>query len=80
MLANLCTFIWTGHPKTYTEIDFERVVNEPLEGSQSTNHEDADRKSVPQTSKANLAVYSADRLARSLTRLAVVVEFRHHDI
>lgn len=59
---------------TYAEIDFEGVIDEPLERGQSTNHEDADRKSVPQTTEADLPVDPANSLTSALAGLAVVVQ------
>jgi hypothetical protein len=66
--------------KTYTEVHLEGVVDEPLESSQSTNHENTDWQSVPQTAETDLAVDSANGLASALAGLAVAVEFRDHYI
>jgi hypothetical protein len=60
--------------------DLERVVDEPLERSKGTNHEDTDRQSVPQAAEANVAVDARNGCAGTLTCLAVAVELRHHDI
>jgi hypothetical protein len=51
-----------------------------LERSQSTDHEDANGQSIPQTAESDFAVNPADGLASTLTSLAVIVQFRDHDI
>lgn len=66
------TVVWR---RTYAKVHLERIINEPLERRQSTNHEDPDRQTVPQPTEANLAVYPANRLARALASLAIIVEF-----
>jgi hypothetical protein len=65
---------------TYPEVHLEGVVDEPLERGKSTNHEDSNRQTVPQTAESNLAVDPADSLASALAGLAVAVEFRNHYI
>jgi hypothetical protein len=49
----------------YTEVDFERVVDEPLKRGQSTDHEDRGRQTVPQLTEADPTVYPADGLTRA---------------
>lgn len=71
---------YTAVGTTYTKVDLEGVVDKPLERSQSTNHEDTDRQSVPKTTETDLAVYPANSLASALASLPIAVELRDHDI
>lgn len=74
-------FKWRGNRnRTYTKVDLERVVNQPLEGGKSTDHDNSHRKTVPQTLKANVAIDSAHSLGSTLASLAVRVELGNHDI
>lgn len=63
-----------------TEGDLERIVDQPLERSQGTDHEDTCRQSVPQTAETNVAVDPGDSLSSALAGLTVAVEFRNHYI
>lgn len=69
-----------GRRNTYTEVHLERIVDQPLESSQSTNHANPHRQTVPQPAEADVAVDPADRRARTLARLAVGIQLRHHHI
>jgi hypothetical protein len=54
-LKDVSAFVNKG---TYAKIDLERVVDEPLEGSQRADHEDTDRQSVPKPLEPNITIYS----------------------
>ena len=41
-----------------TQPDLKRIVDEPLESGQSTDHDDSDGQSVPQAAEADVAVDS----------------------
>lgn len=63
-----------------TKIHLEGIVDQPLEGSQSANHEDTRRQPVPQAAEPNVAVDARDGLACALAGFAVAVEFGDHDV
>lgn len=69
-----------GKTSTYAEVHLERIVDQPLESSQSTDHADPHRQTVPQSAEANVAVNPAYRRARALARLAISIELRHHHV
>jgi len=65
---------------TYTEVDLETVVDQPLERSQSTDHDNSDGETVPKTRETNVAVDSAHSLGSTFTCLSVGIQLADHDI
>ena len=65
---------------TYSQEHLERIINEPLSASKSTNHYDSDSKAIEQPFEANILVYTADCLESTFSWLTVAVQFRDHDI
>ena len=47
---------------------------------QSSDHDDPDRQTIPQSHKANIAIDTRQRLRSTLARLAVSVQLRDHDV
>lgn len=63
-----------------TNRNLERIIDQPLEGSKSTDHDNSQTDTRPQASEANLAVDSANCLASTFAGLAVAVQLADHDI
>lgn len=63
-----------------TKGDLERIINQPLECGQGTNHEDTCWKTIPQTAETDIAVDPRNGLPSTFAGLAVAVEFRNHYI
>lgn len=78
--AESINILQSSKDKTYTEVDLEGVVDQPLEGSQSTDHANAHGQTVPQASEANVAVDPANGCTSALTSLAIGVQLRHHHV
>lgn len=55
-------------------------VDCPLKTSQSSNHNDTHRESVPESRKPNVLVDTAHRSTKSFTRSSIRIEFADHDI
>jgi hypothetical protein len=66
--------------RTYAEVHLERIVNQPLERSERTNHANPDRQTVPQPAETNVSINPADSLASTLTGLAIGIQLRHHHV
>jgi len=62
------------------EVDFERIVDEPLKGCQGPNHDDSHRETVPEACEANVTIDSAHRLSGGFASLTFRVQFADHDI
>lgn len=63
-----------------SDVGLERVIEEPLETSESTNHNNTDRETIPETTETNLAVDTANSSTDRLTRLLLSVNLRNHNI
>ena len=63
-----------------TNRNLERIIDQPLEGSKSANHDNSESNARPQASEANLAIDSADGLTSAFASLAVTVQFTDHDV
>lgn len=71
-------FLGTGGGET--NVTLERVVKEPLETGEGTDHDNTDGETVPETTETNLGVDTADGLAGGLTGLLLSVDLGDHDI
>jgi hypothetical protein len=56
------------------------VINQPLKRRQCPNHQNPNRQPIPQPRKPNIAINPSHRLACSLSRLSVRIEFGNHDV
>lgn len=65
---------------TYTHEDLEVIIDHPLQTGKCSDHDNSDRKTVPETTKANVLVNTTQGTAKGFTRLAVGVQFADHDI
>src|SRR5690606_9926108 len=63
-----------------THKDLERIVNQPLQTREGTNHDNPDWQSVPQTHESNVLVDSGHGTAERFSGLAVGIELADHDV
>lgn len=76
----LSRHLFLGTSGGETNVGLERVVKEPLETSEGTNHNNTDGETVPETTETNLGVDTANGLAGRLTGLLLSVNLGDHDI
>ena len=58
----------------------KRYIHHPLQSGQCSNHDDSDRKTVPETNKTDVLVDSTHSGTECFTRLTIGVQFANHDI
>ena len=56
MRSSLGSGIYCIEEQTHPKIDLERIIYEPLEGSECANHNDPNAQAVPKTSEADVTV------------------------
>lgn len=63
-----------------TDSSLEGVIDEPLETSQGSDHDNTDGETVPETTEANLGVDTANGSTHGLTSLLLSIDLGYHDI
>ena len=69
-----------GKNTTYTKINLERIINQPLKRRQRPNHRNPGRQPIPQSRKPNIPINPPNRLTRALPSLAISIQLAHHHI
>lgn len=63
-----------------SQINLERIIDQPLERGKRSNHHDPHGQTIPQAGETNILIYPANRGESALSGFAVRVQLGHHHV